>query len=138
MSYFRAFAAGFASTILFHQGLIALFYLAGIFSHAPWSMTPTPPFGVPAVISLAFWAGIWGIVLWPALRSAPGAAYWARAIVLGALGPTLVAFLVVWPLKGGALGAGWDPKLWIGGFVVNGVWGLGYALLVRTFRRIGR
>lgn len=137
MNYLRAFAAGFVSTLVFHQGLIWLFHLLGMFPRMPWSMVPTEPFGVPSVISLSFWAGVWGIALWPLLRSATGAAYWVRAIVLGALGPTLVAFLVVVPLKGGALGAGWDPKLWIGGFLVNGVWGFGYALLLRWLRRLG-
>ena len=137
MNYARAFAAGFVSTLVFHQGVILLFYVLGAFSRAPWNFAPVPPLGVPAVISLSFWAGIWGIVLWPALRGATGAAYWIRAIVLGALGPTLVAFLVVAPLKGGAVGAGWDPKLWIGGLIVNGVWGYGLALLIRLFKRVG-
>lgn len=137
MNYARAFAAGFASTLIFHQGVILLFYVLGAFSRAPWSFAPVPPFGVPAVISLSFWAGVWGVVLWPALRGATGTAYWLRAVVLGALGPTLVAFLVVAPLKGGAVGAGWDPKLWVGGLIVNGAWGYGLALLLRLFKRVG-
>lgn len=137
MNYARAFAAGFVSTMVFHQGVILLFYALGAFSRAPWNFAPVPPLGVPAVISLSFWAGVWGVVLWPALRGATGAAYWIRASVLGALGPTLVAFLVVVPLKGGAVGAGWDPKLWIGGLIVNGAWGYGLALLIRAFKRMG-
>lgn len=137
ISYLRAFAAGFVATLIFHQGVIALFHLMGAVPYAPWSMTPIPPFGVPAVISLSFWAGIWGIVLWPLLKNTSGSAYWIRAVVLGAIGPTVVAFLVVAPLKGRAFGMGWDPKLWIGGFIVNGAWGFGLALLLRTFRRLG-
>jgi hypothetical protein len=137
VNYLRAFAAGFVSTLIFHQGVIALFYLLGAFPRAPWSMVATPPLGVPAVISLSFWAGIWGVVLWPALRSAGGKAYWIRAIVLGAIGPTAVALFVVFPLKGGAFAAGWDPKIIVGGLIVNGVWGFGLALLLRLFRRFG-
>jgi len=137
MAYVRAFIAGFLSTLLFHQGVILLFHLMGAFPRAPWNMDPVPPLGVPSVISLAFWGGIWGIPIWYLMRHATGAAYWARAIVFGAIGPTAVAFLVVFPLKGLAFGAGWDPKLWIGGLIVNGAWGFGLALLIRALRRTG-
>lgn len=136
-NYVRAFVAGFLSTLMFHQAVIGLFYLAGLFQRAPWNLAPTEPFGIPAVLSLAFWGGVWGIPIWYLMRHATGAAYWVRAIVFGAIGPTVVAFLVVVPLKGGTIGAGWDPKLWIGGLIVNGVWGLGLALLMRALRRVG-
>lgn len=137
MHYVRAFVAGFLSTLMFHQAVIGMFYLLGAFPRAPWNLTPTEPLGVPAVISLAFWGGVWGIPIWYLMRHATGAAYWTRALVFGAIGPTMVAFLVVVPLKGGAIGAGWDPKLWIGGLIVNGVWGLGLALLMRWLKRAG-
>ena len=137
MPYVRAFVAGFLSTLIFHQGVIFLFHAMGVFPRAPWNMEGVPPLGVPAVISLAFWGGVWGIPIWYLMRHATNAAYWVRAIVFGAIGPTVVAFLVVVPLKGGAFGAGWDPKLWIGGLIVNGVWGLGLALLMRGLKRAG-
>jgi hypothetical protein len=137
MNHARAFAAGFLSTLIFHQGVILLFYLLGAIPSGPWSMAPTAPFGVPQVISLSFWAGVWGIALWPLLQRTSGTAFWVRAVVLGAIGPTVVAFLVVAPLKGRAFGMGWDPKLWIGGFIVNGAWGFGLALLIRLLRRVG-
>lgn len=137
MNYARAFAAGFVSTLIFHQGVIAVFYLLGAFPRAPWSLVPTTPLGVPAVISLSFWAGIWGIVLWPLLRNATGSAYWIRAIVLGAIGPTAVALFIVFPLKGGAFAAGWDPRIIVGALIVNAAWGFGLALLIRAFRRAG-
>jgi hypothetical protein len=135
VNYVRAFVAGFVSTLLFHQSVIGLFYLMGAFARAPWSLAPVPPLGVPAVISLSFWAGLWGVALWPLLKNASGKAFWARAIVLGAIGPTAVALLVVIPLKTGALNL--DPKLVIGGLIVNAAWGFGLALLIRAFRRTG-
>jgi hypothetical protein len=137
MNYVRAFVAGFVSTLVFHQGVIALFYLLGAFPRAPWSLAATAPFGVPQVISISFWGGVWGVAIWYLMRTATGAAYWTRAIVFGAIGPTLVAFLVVAPIKGMAFGMGWDPKLWIGGLIVNGVWGLGLAVLIRLSKRLG-
>jgi hypothetical protein len=137
MAYVRAFIAGFLSTLVFHQAVILVFHLMGVFARAPWNMEPVAPLGVPSVISLAFWGGVWGIPIWYLMRHATGAAYWIRAIVFGAIGPTVVAFLVVVPMKGGAVGAGWDPKLWIGGLIVNGAWGFGLALLIRALRRVG-
>ena len=63
MTYLKAFIAGFASTLVFHQGLLWLLYTAGFSPRAPWNMAPVPPLNAPAVISLAFWGGVWGIVL---------------------------------------------------------------------------
>jgi hypothetical protein len=38
-------------------------------------MTPVPPLNAPAVISLAFWGGLWGIALWALIRASHGGAY---------------------------------------------------------------
>jgi hypothetical protein len=94
-------------------------------------MTPVPPLGAPAVISLAFWGGVWGIVLWALIRASRGGAYWIKALVIGALGPSLVTWFVVMPIKGIGLAGGWDPKVIVSGLLVNGAWALGVALLVR-------
>ena len=69
MSHVRAFIAGFLSTLVFHQGVLALFWLAGALPRAPFDMTPAPPLGVPAVMSLAFWGGVWGVAIWQLLRN---------------------------------------------------------------------
>jgi hypothetical protein len=135
MTHVKAFIAGFVSTLAFHQGVIALFYMLGAFPRAPFSMAATHPFGVPQVISLAFFGGLWGIALWPLIRGASGAQHWLRALILGAVGPTAVAFLIVFPMKDMAFAAGWDPKMWIGGFIVNGAWGIGLALIMRALNR---
>lgn len=136
-NYLRAFAAGFLSTLVFHQTVIGIFHLMGAFPRAPWSLAPVPPLGVPSVLSLAFWAGLWGIALWPLLRGASGSAYWLRAVVLGAIGPTAVAILVVIPLKTGVFPPDVSAKLVIGGLIVNAAWGFGLALFLRWLKRIG-
>jgi hypothetical protein len=64
MIYLKAFVAGFASTVAFQQGLLWLLYTGGFSPRAPRNMTPVPPLSAPAVISLAFWGGVWGIALW--------------------------------------------------------------------------
>ena len=135
MSALKAFLAGFLSTLIFHQGMLAILHASGATARAPYSIDPTKPFHIPAVISLAFWGGVWGILLWLAIRGSAGsAAYWILAWVIGAIAPTLVALLVVFPLKGQPIGGGWDPKILVGALLLNGVWGIGVALFLRTFR----
>lgn len=131
----KSFVAGFVSTLVFHQGMLALFYLGGLFPRAPFNMTAVPPLGVPAVVSLAFWGGLWGIALWWLIRNSVGAKHWLLALAIGAIGPTVVALFVVMPLKGMPMAGGWDPKLIVGALILNGAWGLGVALLMRLMRR---
>jgi hypothetical protein len=132
MQSVKAFVAGFVSTLVFHQGLLTLLYRAGRSPRAPYDLTATPPLHVPAVLSLAFWGGVWGVALWPLVRSNPGARYWVSAILLGALGPSLVAWFVVMPLKGLGYAGGWDPKIIVGALLLNAAWGLGLALSMRV------
>jgi hypothetical protein len=40
MIYLKAFIAGFASTLVFHQGLLWLLHAGGFSPRAPWNMTP--------------------------------------------------------------------------------------------------
>ena len=94
-------------------------------------MTPVPPLHAPAVISLAFWGGVWGIALWALIHGSQGGVYWAMALVIGALGPSLVAWFVVMPMKGVAPAGGGDPKVIVVSLLVNGAWGIGVALLMR-------
>lgn len=134
MNALKAFLAGFVSTLLFHQGMLAILHAAGATPRAPYSMDPTRPFRVPAVISLAFWGGIWGIVLWLAIRRARGPSHWWLAFAIGAIAPSLVALLVVFPMKGQPVGGGWRPEIVIGALILNGAWGVGVALLLRLLR----
>lgn len=135
MDFVKAFIAGFVSTLVFHQGVLTLFYLAGAFARAPYDLGAVPPLGIPAVISLAFWGGVWGAAIWSLLKDAAGAAYWVRALVMGAIGPSAVALFIVFPLKGMPIAGGWDPKLIVGALILNGAWGLGMALFMRLMRR---
>jgi hypothetical protein len=134
MGYLKSFIAGFISTLAFHQTLLAALHALGASPRAAWSLAPTAPLGVPSVISLAFWGGVWAIALWLPMRGWQSARYWLGWLLLGALGPTLVALLVVAPLKSGSLAMAADPKLWIGGLMLNGFWGIGCAILLKLMR----
>lgn len=127
MVWMKAFVAGVLATLIFHQGLFGILHLAGMIPAAPYNLTPVPPLGVPAVLSLAFFGGLWGIPIWAIIRGMKPALHWLMAIVLGAIGPTVVAMLVVFPLKGMDVSA----QTWIGGLILNGFWGLGLALFMK-------
>ncbi|MGX2042148.1 hypothetical protein ACWJKU_18775 [Methylocaldum sp. MU1018] len=126
------FLAGFLATLIFHQLALALLWGIGLAPFAPFSLAPTSPFGIPAVFSLAFWGGVWGILFASVeYRFPPAPRYWTAAFLFGAVLPSLVALLVVLPLKGRPLGGGWHPSLLATAVLINGAWGLGTAWFFR-------
>jgi hypothetical protein len=129
-----AFLAGFFSVLIFHQGVLALLHATGFTAASPFPMQPTKPFGVPQIWSLAFWGGVWGIVFAIVHRAFPqGSRYWLSTLLFGAVGPTCVAWFVVFPLKGLPLAAGWKLSAMATGLMINGAWGLGTAFFLQNF-----
>lgn len=126
MIWLKALVSGFLATLIFHQGLFTLFYLAGAVPVEPFNFESVPPFGIPAVVSLSLFGGLWGIVLWALLRKVSGIGFWALAAVIGAIAPTTVAMLVVFPLKQLDV----TQATWLGGLLLNGFWGIGVALFM--------
>jgi hypothetical protein len=127
------FIAGFLATVIFHQLVLALLWWAGMAPFGPFSMAATQPLGVPAVISLAFWGGVWGILFGLIHNRFPrGSGYWLTAFLFGAILPTLVALLVVLPIKGRPIRGVWQPPLLMTAFLVNGAWGVGTGLIIRA------
>ena len=131
-----AFTAGFLATLIFHQLTLFVLWSAGFAPFAPFPMASTSPFGVPAVFSLSFWGGIWGILFSFVECRFPGRGwYWVAAFLFGAILPSLVALIVVLPLKGRPLGGGWGMPLLVTAFLINGAWGVGTAIFLRLFSR---
>src|SRR5690348_14030030 len=129
------FLAGAAAVLLFHQSALAILHGLHLAGGAPFSFTPTKPLGVPLLWSLAFWGGIWGVVLAAALARLDGARLILAALVFGAIAPTLVAWFVVAPLKGQPVAAGWAPAAMAIGPIVNAAWGLGTGIGLYLFGR---
>jgi hypothetical protein len=126
------FVAGFLATITFHQIGIWVLHAIGYIPFAPWNTAPRAPFGVPSVLSLSFWGGVWGILFvlierW--LARFPGG-YWIGATVFGAIVPTLVLMFVVFPLRGQPVGAGFAMNLVLTFLLVHALWGLGTAVIL--------
>ncbi|RJQ83811.1 MAG: hypothetical protein C4519_06190 [Desulfobacteraceae bacterium] len=131
------FIAGFLATVTFHQLVLGGLWLAGIAPSGPYAMTPRPPLGIPAVISLAFWGGVWGSLFALIQVAFPRRGnYWWTAFLFGAIIPSLVVFFVVLPLRGLPIGGGWQPPLLITAFLINGVWGVGTGLILRLLAGI--
>ena len=129
------FIAGALSVVLFHQGAAALLYALEITPRAPFSMQPTRPLGVPQLVSIAFWGGVWGALLAASLARLDGVRLVVAATIFGAIFPTLVAWFVVAPLKGQPVAAGFAPAAMMIGPIVNGAWGLGTGLGLAFFGR---
>jgi hypothetical protein len=132
------FAAGFLATLLFHQVAVVLLQQLGVTERAAFSLRSTWPFGLPSVVSLAFWGGLWGIAFAATMmaRIPPrGAAYWVTGLLFGAIAPTVVNWLVVAPMRGLPAGYGWHPSDMLTSILANSAWGLGTAALLRPARR---
>jgi hypothetical protein len=129
------FVAGYFATLTFHQLMVAFLYAVGVAPFAPFSMTATQPFGAPSVISLAFWGGVWGILFALVDRAFPRkVGYWVTAFLFGGVLASLVALLVVLPLKGRPMGGGWHFPLLVTALIANGSWGVGTGFFLMLWR----
>jgi hypothetical protein len=129
------FVAGALSVLLFHQGTAALLHTLDLTPRAPYSLQPTEPLGVPQTTSIAFWGGIWGVLLAAMFARLEGARLILAATIFGAIFPTLVAWFVVAPLKGQPMAAGFAPAAMMIGPIVNAAWGLGTGIGLALFGR---
>jgi hypothetical protein len=119
------FVSGALSVLIFHQGALAVLHALELTPRAPYAMDATAPFGIALLWSLAFWGGVWGVLLASTLARVHGATFIVAAAVFGAVLPTLVAWLLVAPLRGQPVAAGFAPMAMVIGPIVNAAWGLG-------------
>jgi hypothetical protein len=133
------FVSGFLAVLVFHQGALAVLHAMQWTPAGPYPMRAVAPFGVPQVLSLAFWGGVWGVLLAATLARLDGAKLVVAATIFGAVLPTLVAWFVVAPLKGQPAAAGFAMPGMLVGPIVNAAWGLGTGLGLLWFgrRRVG-
>lgn len=128
MRAFLGFVAGALAIITFQQGTVEILHLLGLASQAAFRTTPVQPFGVPVIVSLSFWGGIYGMAF-GALRPYFTLPLWLCGLCLGIIA-ALLALFVFAPLKGNAIAYGWQAWPVARSFLVNGVWGIGVGLLL--------
>lgn len=129
------FVAGAVGVLVFHQSVLLVLHAVGLVPFAPYSLEPTPPLNVPSVLSLAFWGGLWGIALAAMMERVRWADSLWVALVFGGVLPSLVAALVVTPIRGGDMARWAQPTMMLLAFIINGAWGIGTALAYRLGRK---
>jgi hypothetical protein len=129
------FVAGALAVAIFHQIMVLILTAGGMIPGTPYSLRPTPPFSVPAVVNTMFWGGVWGVVYAAVVDRFPtNWPFWAVGLVFGAIGPVLVGWFVVAPIKGLPVAAGFVPTRMLAGVLINGFWGLGTAIIFAGLR----
>lgn len=129
------FVAAAVSVLIFHQAMwAALHWLAlpGLGMPPAYPTSPVPPWGVPRIVDLCFWGGLYGIVFGLALPKLR-APLWLCGLGLGVLA-ALVGILIVPAIKGLPAGGGWLPLNWVRSFLINGFWGIGVGLILPLTR----
>ena len=127
------FLAGFLSHLIFQGVFGSILYAANLLPALPWSLMPVPPLGVPRSLNLGFWAGLWGLVYALLERRFTAPFGWlAGGLVFGLLGPLLVFWIVVLPLKGAGLGGGFHPATMPIHVGFHAAYGIGVAIIFRS------
>jgi hypothetical protein len=125
------FVAGFLAVPFGHQVMNFVLYLLIEGRSFPWDMRPNPDaFGLPRMLNVAFWGGVWGM-LWALLSPLMprGFTHYVLGALFGAVCATLAGAYLVTAMKG------LPPTRisWIG-FLLNGAWGLTAAFLFDKLR----
>jgi len=82
-------------------------------------------FGVPVILSLAFWAGVWCIVMVlvaPRIRQP----FWIVCLIVSVAASIVQAFIL--PAMRGP-GINWDVLAILRTLIINGVWAVGVAII---------
>ena len=130
------FIAGFLSVLIFHQLGFHIANELGFGRSVIYNMRPVPPFGVPLILSAAFWGGLWGIV---GAFIVPRLPVWLDGptgwILFAGVVVTLVNWFIVLPIKGAPIGNGFKLPGVIVVPLVYAFWGIGMWILVGLLRR---
>ncbi|MBI3197138.1 MAG: hypothetical protein HYZ40_06460 [Rhodospirillales bacterium] len=133
------FIAGFVSVLIFHQLGFWIANELGLLKVQLYNMRPVPPLGVPAILSSAFWGGLWGIVGAYVVSRVPLAVDgpWGWMLFAGVF-VTLVNWFVVLPIKGAPVGGGFRMPGVVVVPLVYAFWGFGMWLIAGLTRRVMR
>ncbi len=130
------FIAGSVSVLIFHQFGFFIANELGLLKVQLYSMRLLPPLGVPAIISSAFWGGLWGIAGAFLMRRLPAALDGPLGWVLFAgIIVTLVNWFIVLPIKGAPVGGGFRMPGVVIVPLVYAFWGFGMWLIFGLVRR---
>lgn len=128
------FVAGAVSVLIFHQLGFWLSNELGYTRAALYNMRGVPPWGVPTIVSSAFWGGLWGIVAAFVVPRLPGALGGVLGwILFAAVIVAIVNWTVVLPIKNGRFNMPGLPIIVVLP-LVYGLWGFGMWLIAGAMR----
>jgi hypothetical protein len=134
MRAFLGFVAAAISVLTFHQGMWALLYgwaqyfgTGGMDRH-PYPFNPIPPLGIPLIVDLCFWGGLYGLVF-GLLRPRFTLPLWLCGLIMGIIA-ALVGMFIVAAIKGSPIAGGWMVWPILRSFLINGAWGVGVGLIL--------
>lgn len=128
------FVAGALSVLIFHQFGFWLSNELGYTRSVIYNMRGVPPWGVPTIVSSAFWGGLWGIVAAFLVPRLPGALAGVLGwILFAAIIVAIVNWTVVLPIKSGRFNMPGLPIIVVLP-LVYGLWGFGMWLIARGTR----
>jgi len=132
----RLFVTGALSVLLFQMGALAILNAIGQTQGVPFAYTPTKPLGIPQIWSFCFWGGVWALAFGCVERFFPrGPVYYLCSFLFGIVGPVMVLWFIVMPLKGLPVAAGLDPGRMLTQLIIHGCYGLGVGVLLQACRR---
>ncbi len=108
-------------------GLLRTLAIPGLEVGVPYRTNPVPPFGVPFILNLCFWGGLYG-VLFGILAPRMTLPNWSNGLLLGLLA-VLINYFVVAPIKGNPIAGNWIINNWARAILINGSFGLGVGLI---------
>ena len=122
------FVAAVLSVLIFHQGMWEALHLAGMMPPA-YPTNPVPPFGVPLILDLCFWGGVWGAVFGLVLPALPRAPMWVLGLGLG-IAAALTGIFIVPLIKRLPVSHNLAAGVFERSFLINLCWGIGVGLIL--------
>jgi hypothetical protein len=125
------FIAAAISVLTFHQAMweaLHLLALPGMGMPPAYPTDPIGPLGIPRILNLCFWGGLYGIVFGLAMPRLPAAPLWLSGLGLGVIA-AVVGLVVVPAIKGLPMLPGF-PLGWVRSLLINGFWGIGVGIIL--------
>jgi hypothetical protein len=137
------FVAAALSVLIAHESIVQILNILGRVQRQGWTLTPpVPPFGVPYLVNLIFWGGLWGILFAYIHPLLPGRMMWLKGLIYGLIIVVLGGWIAVPLIKGQMFGipnqplfAGFDVQRMLNSALIVGGYGLGLGIIYGLIAR---
>ncbi len=125
----KGFAAAALVVLTVNQVIIFALDFIGFIERRAWSITPSPPWGVPTLLNAMFWGGLWGALFAVFYTEIPGQEAWLKGLIFGWIIFIFSNCLVLPLVKGGPLFYGFEVSQLVSVFLILSAFGSATALL---------